>query len=98
MTAKGTLKSCKKGHHFYKSGDCTICPICEQERKPNDGFLFGIAAPARRALERQNIKTLDDLAKWSEQELSNLHGMGPNTLLKLRKVLSENGLAFQSEH
>ena len=33
------------------------------ERKPKDSFSALIGAPARRALERENIRTLEDLAK-----------------------------------
>ncbi|RDB02239.1 RNA polymerase alpha subunit C-terminal domain-containing protein [Runella aurantiaca] len=96
MAAKGTLKTCKKGHQFYKNSDCPTCPICEEEHKPKDSFLALIGAPARRALERENIKTLEDLAKWSEKEIVNLHGMGPSTIPKLKKALSEYGLYFKS--
>ncbi len=97
MTSKGTLNTCKKGHQFYKSSDCPTCPVCEEMRKPKDGFLALIGAPARRALERENIKTLDDLAKYSEREILSLHGMGKTTIPKLQKLLTENGLTFKTE-
>ncbi|NJM94920.1 MAG: hypothetical protein HC842_09855 [Cytophagales bacterium] len=96
MTTKGTLKTCIKGHQFYKSSDCPTCPICEEDRKPKDSFLSLIGAPARRALERANIKSLEDLTKWTEKEIINLHGMGPSTIPKLKKALSENGLSFKN--
>ena len=69
-------------------------PICEQERKPEKGFLSLIAAPARRALEGAGINTLDQLAKWTESEILELHGMGPSSLPKLRKVLMSSGFSF----
>ena len=94
MVTKGTLKTCKKGHKFYKSSDCPTCPDCEEERKPKDSFLALIGAPARRALERENIKTLEDLAQWSEKEIINLHGMGPSTIPKLNKALINSGLSL----
>jgi predicted RecB family nuclease len=96
MATKGTLKTCEKGHQFYKSSDCPTCPICEEERKPKDSFLALISAPARRALERENIKTLEDLAKWSEKDIVNLHGMAPSTIPKLKMALSEYNLSFKS--
>lgn len=96
MATKGTLKTCKNGHQFFKSSDCPTCPICEKERKPKDSFLSLLGAPARRALERENIKTLEDLAKWTEKEIINLHGIGPNTIPKLKKALGEYGLSFKS--
>jgi predicted RecB family nuclease len=94
---KGILKTCKKGHQFHKSSDCPACPICEDERKPKDSFLALIGAPARRALERENIKTLVDLAKYSEKEILSLHGVGKTTIPKLKKLLTENGQSFKTE-
>jgi len=95
MAPKGTLKTCRNGHQFYKSSDCPTCPVCEKERKPKDGFMALISAPARRALERENIKTVEDLANWSEREILNLHGMGPNTIPKLKEALKDNKLSFK---
>jgi len=95
MAPKGTLKTCRNGHQFYKSSDCPTCPVCEKERKPKDGFMALISAPARRALERENIKTVEDLANWSEREILNLHGMGPNTIPKLKEALKDNQLSFK---
>lgn len=95
MATKGTLKTCKKGHQFYKSSDCPTCPVCEEERKPKDSFLSLLGAPARRALERENIKTLDDLTKYSEKEILALHGVGKSTIPKLQELLLEKGLTFK---
>lgn len=92
---KGTLRICKAGHQYYKSSDCPTCPICEKERKPQTGFLSLVAAPARRALENAGIKTLHQLAKHSEREILQLHGMGPNSVVKLREALKLEGLSFQ---
>ncbi len=61
-TLKQTLKTCKKGHQFYKTSDCPTCPECEAERKPKDGFLSLFAAPARRALENDGITTVEKLS------------------------------------
>ncbi|MDX2195572.1 MAG: RNA polymerase alpha subunit C-terminal domain-containing protein [Cytophagales bacterium] len=92
---KPSLKTCKNGHNFYKSTDCPTCPVCEEERKPKDNFLSLIAAPARRALERENIKTLHDLAKYSEKDILSLHGMGKCTIPILCDVLTKAGLSFK---
>ncbi|MNI26588.1 hypothetical protein D3C73_802940 [compost metagenome] len=91
-----TLKTCDKGHQFYKSSDCPSCPICEQERKPDNGFLSLLAAPARRALEHNGITTLQELSKHSEKEILQIHGMGPKSLPILRTALKETGLSFKS--
>ena len=95
MASKGSLRICKNGHRYYKSTDCPTCPICEQERKPLEGFLSLLAAPARRALEHAGIKTLDELAKWTESEILELHGMGPGSIPKLRKALKSKGYSFR---
>lgn len=92
---KGTLKTCKNGHSYYKSSDCPTCPVCEQERKPDTGFLSVVAAPARRALEHAGIKTLAGLSAWNEDELLELHGMGPGSIPKLKKALKNGGFSFK---
>jgi predicted RecB family nuclease len=90
-----SLRTCEKGHQYYKSSDCPTCPICEQERKPESGFLSLIGAPARRALEHVGIKTLKQLSKRTEVEILQLHGMGPSTIVKLRKALEAENLSFR---
>ena len=95
MESKRKLKTCEKGHQFYKNSDCPVCPICEEERKPKEHFLSLIGAPARRALENNGILNLDQLSTFTEKEILNLHGMGKSTMPKLQKLLSENKLAFK---
>ena len=95
MSKKGILKTCSKGHHFYKSSDCPVCPICETERKPPDGFLSLLSAPARRALENAKIKTLHDLTNFTENELLSMHGLGPSSIPKLKKALAEAKLQLK---
>ncbi|MBS4172883.1 RNA polymerase alpha subunit C-terminal domain-containing protein [Bacillus sp. FJAT-49736] len=86
---------CRNGHKYYKTSDCPVCPICEQERKPENGFLSLLSAPARRALENNGITSLEELATYSEKDLLQLHGFGPSSLPKLREALMENGLSFR---
>jgi hypothetical protein len=90
------IKICSKGHRYYKSTDCPTCPYCEAERKPKDGFLRLLSAPARRALENNQIDTLEKLSAWSEKRLLSLHGLGPSTIPKLRIALGEAGLKFKT--
>jgi hypothetical protein len=94
---KGTLRTCKNGHQYYKSSDCPVCPICEHERKPEEGFLSLISAPARRALEHGGITTLAQLSSQSETEILKLHGMGPGSIPKLRKALASENMSFRKE-
>lgn len=96
MTTSKTLRTCDKGHNFYKSSDCLSCPTCEKERKPDNQFPSRLGAPARRALENNGIKTLEQLSKFTEKEILQLHGMGPASLPKLRAALEEEGLSFRN--
>ncbi|MCG7336884.1 RNA polymerase alpha subunit C-terminal domain-containing protein [Sporosarcina sp. ACRSM] len=90
-----TLRVCDNGHEYEKSSDCPTCPICEQERKPESGFLSTLSAPARRALESNGITSLEQLSNYSEKEILTFHGMGPASLPKLRAALEVEGLSFQ---
>ena len=95
--SKKVLKTCKKGHQFYKSSDCKSCPFCEAENKPKDGFMASISAPARRALISKNINTLTDLAQHTEKEILDLHGIGPTAIPKLKVALKDVGLSFMKK-
>lgn len=94
MPTSKTLRTCGMGHQFYKSSDCPSCPTCEEDRKPNSGFLSRLGAPAKRALENNGITTLEQLSKFTEKEILQLHGIGPTSLPKLRAALEEEGLSF----
>ena len=59
------------------------------------GFLATLAAPARRALEREGITTARKLSQWTERDIRQLHGMGPSTIPKLRAALKQAGLKFK---
>ncbi|ASS47179.1 MAG: hypothetical protein A3D31_15125 [Candidatus Fluviicola riflensis] len=92
MERKKTLRTCEKGHSYYKSTDCPTCPVCEQERKPADSFLAKLSAPARRAFEHHGITTLEKLSTFSEKEIRAFHGVGPSTIPMLKKELQLAGL------
>jgi DNA-directed RNA polymerase alpha subunit len=94
--SENNLRTCPKGHTYYKSSDCPTCPTCEQERKPESGFLSVFSAPARRALENNGITTVEQLSTYTEKEILKYHGMGPASLPKLRSALEEKGLSFRS--
>ncbi|WP_377890216.1 RNA polymerase alpha subunit C-terminal domain-containing protein [Alkalihalobacillus sp. R86527] len=87
---------CDRGHTYYKSSDCPTCPICENERKPDRGFLSVLSAPARRALENNGITSLQTLSTYSEKEVLTFHGMGPSSIPKLKEALKDRGLSFKS--
>ncbi|QWG62550.1 RNA polymerase alpha subunit C-terminal domain-containing protein [Bacillus mycoides] len=90
-----TLRTCDQGHEYYKNSDCPTCPTCEKERKPKEGFLSLLSAPARRALEHHGITTEAELSKNSEKEILKLHGIGAASLPKLRAALEDKGLSFK---
>jgi uncharacterized protein YdhG (YjbR/CyaY superfamily) len=54
-----------------------------------------LAAPAQRALANAGIVSLKQLSKRTEEQVKELHGMGPNTLAKLRSLLRSSGLTFR---
>lgn len=74
-----------------------IVQLAQSVRKrENQKKVFSLlSAPARRALEHRGIQTVEELSKYSEKEILKLHGMGPASLPKLRKVLEESGLSFK---
>jgi uncharacterized protein YdhG (YjbR/CyaY superfamily) len=60
------------------------------------GFMAAVSEPARRALEGAGIKTLKQLAKYTEADVLALHGMGPASIPKLKEVLDAEGLSFRN--
>lgn len=56
-----------------------------------------ISKPAQRALDSINVKTLEDVARYSEAELLELHGFGPKGIRILREAMDEHGLKFKNE-
>jgi hypothetical protein len=53
-----------------------------------------LAQPARRALTAAGIRQLKQLTKFTEAEVKQLHGIGPNALDQLRRALQARGLSF----
>lgn len=95
MPTKKILRTCKKGHSFYKTSDCPTCPICEKDKKPQDGFLSLLSNPARNALLHAGIDTIQKLAAHTEKEILQLHGIGKASLPIFRQSLNEQGLSFK---
>lgn len=95
-TPQKTLRTCKNGHPYSKSSDCPTCPVCEAAKKPEEGLLALMSAPARRALEGAGIHTEKQLSRWSEKDLLKLHGFGKSSLPTLRDALNAKGLSFKA--
>ena len=68
-----------------------------QVSRRDNNLPIELAAPARRALDAAGYYRLEQLAKVSEAEIAQLHGIGPNALQQLRRALAANGLAFAAE-
>ncbi|MBK9508455.1 MAG: hypothetical protein IPO04_02790 [Cytophagaceae bacterium] len=90
-----SLRICEKGHRYFKSSDCPVCPQCDSEKKPDSGFLSKLVAPARRALENSGLNTLEKLSGYSEKEILNLHGIGKSSIPVLKLELEKAGLGFK---
>lgn len=95
MENKKNQRICSKGHTYYKSSSCPVCPVCAEDGKPTTGFLSLVSNPARRALEHEGILTLEKLSTFNEKEILTLHGMGPGSLPALRSSFKEVGLSFK---
>ena len=61
------------------------------KRDQESDLPSGLAQPARRALAGAGIQRLEQLTQFSEAEVKQLHGIGPNALVQLRRALSEEG-------
>ncbi len=60
-----------------------------------NGGLPKLAAPAQRALAAANIQQLEQLTRFTEADIKQLHGIGPNALDTLRRALAAKGLSFR---
>ncbi len=67
----------------------------ETDLEPGGGFIVKLAAPALRALATAGYSRLEQLALVSEEEIKNLHGVGPNALNRLSQALHDKGLSFK---
>lgn len=86
---------CIRGHKYFKSSDCLVCPICKNVRKPQESILSKVSAPVRRALENKGITDLEELSHWSKKDLLNLYGIGPAAIPVLERELIASGLKFK---
>jgi DNA repair protein RadC len=53
-----------------------------------------LSQPAQRALAGAGIQNLKQLTKFSEAEIKQLHGIGPNAINQLQAALAAKGLSF----
>jgi hypothetical protein len=81
----------------HRDASSTLKLDGKSKQKGNSDLPEKLGAPAERALAGAGIKKLKDLTKFSEAEIKQLHGVGPNAIGKLRQALDENGLSFARE-
>lgn len=63
---------------------------------PNAAAFPPVGGPALRALANAGIRSLSQLAKWTERDLLELHGMGPKGVRMLREALEAEGRRFSA--
>ena len=68
-------------------------PDSAMDQQKSD-FPPKLAQPAQRALAAAGIQKLEQLTRFSEAEIKQLHGIGPNALAKLRQALAAKGMSF----
>jgi hypothetical protein len=56
-----------------------------------------LAKHALRALNGAGIWYLEQITAFSENEIKQLHGIGPNALNPLHTTLTDSGLSFKDE-
>jgi len=59
------------------------------------GEFSKLGKPAQRALLNNGIRTPEDLAKRTLEEVLGFHGIGNSSVPILRAVLKEKGIAFR---
>ena len=64
---------------------------------PNGDFPAGLSQPALRALNNAGITSLEQLSRFPEKAIADLHGMGPKGIRMLREALADRGLAFAAK-
>jgi DNA-directed RNA polymerase alpha subunit len=87
------------GPHRDSTGTLRLDGRSRTKKKTNskEGDFPKLGAPAERALAAAEIKTLKQLSRFSEAEIKELHGIGPNALGKLHQALAEKGLSFSDK-
>jgi DNA repair protein RadC len=71
--------------------------MLKQLDRVENGLPKGLAAPARRALSAAGIQSLKQLTAFSEKEVAELHGIGPNAVAQLRRALHAKGMSFAKD-
>lgn len=60
-------------------------------------LLNKLAKPAQRAIQNAGISSIEQLSKYSEKEVSELHGVGKSAMVIIKQTLEGNGLTFSNK-
>ena len=71
--------------------------MTQKSAQPTANDLPKLAAPAQRAFAAANIQRLEQLTHFTEAQIKQLHGIGPNALAALRQALADKGLSFANQ-
>jgi len=66
------------------------------DKKLENNFGAKLSQPALRALAGAGIQNLEQLSRFSEKEIKDLHGVGPSGVVALKAALKAKGLSFKS--
>lgn len=69
----------------------------ENSERGASNFPREIAQPALRALAGAGYLHLEQLSSVSEDEIQQLHGVGPKAVRLLRQALAAHGLSFAAQ-
>lgn len=73
-----------------------INSICHDKHQVLDKFRdLNISMPAKRALEREGINSVQELAGFSEEQLLSLHGLGKTAIPQIKQDLRTLGLELK---
>ena len=61
---------------------------------PDGNLPAGLSQPALRALAGTGIRRLEQLTRFTEVQIKELHGIGPNGIKQLKAAPHSGGLAF----
>ena len=68
-----------------------------RQRQQESPFPKGVAKPAQRALASVGVTQLDQLTRFTESQLSALHGMGPNAIECIKAALHASGKSLAND-
>jgi hypothetical protein len=68
----------------------------KKNKNMSTGSLLSIklSKPAQRALAAAGISKPEQFSKFSEDDVKKMHGIGPNAMKEIKKMLAVNGLSF----